>query len=34
LYQAYGYVPAAPVDYALAPGLTIRFVPMSKTAKT
>jgi GNAT superfamily N-acetyltransferase len=34
LYQAYGYVPAAPVDYVLAPGLTIRFVPMSKTAKT
>ncbi|HEY4368228.1 MAG TPA: GNAT family N-acetyltransferase [Steroidobacteraceae bacterium] len=30
LYRAYGYVPAEPIDYPLAPGLTIRFVPMHK----
>ena len=31
LYRAYGYLPAEPVDYPVAPGLTIRFVPMHKT---
>jgi hypothetical protein len=30
LYQTYGYMPSAPVDYPVAPGVTIRFVPMSK----
>src|SRR5690242_1559521 len=31
LYEARGYVPGARVDYALAPGLSIEFVPMSKS---
>ena len=30
LYQTYGYAPSAPVDYPVAPGVSIRFVPMSK----
>ena len=31
-YRAHGYVPAAPVQYELEPGLTIEFLPMSKAA--
>jgi len=34
LYRAYGYEGDAPVDYPLAPGLTIRFLPMSKRLNT
>lgn len=30
LYRRYGYVAGAPIDYALAGGLTIDFVPMAK----
>lgn len=30
LYSACGYVAGAPIDHALAPGITIRFVPMHK----
>jgi len=30
LYRRFGYVAQAPLDYALAGGLSIRFVPMSK----
>jgi len=29
-YRTHGYVPAAPVQYELEPGLTIEFLPMSK----
>jgi GNAT superfamily N-acetyltransferase len=31
LYAQQGYVPGSPVQYELAPGLMIEFVPMSKT---
>ncbi len=31
LYAARGYVPGEKVDYPLAPGLSIEFVPMSKS---
>ncbi len=31
LYAARGYVPGGKVDYPLAPGLSIEFVPMSKS---
>jgi acyl-CoA thioesterase FadM/GNAT superfamily N-acetyltransferase len=31
-YRAHGYVPGAPVQYELEPGLTIEFLPMSKAA--
>jgi GNAT superfamily N-acetyltransferase len=31
LYQARGYIPGARLQYPLAPGLTIEFVPMSKS---
>jgi YbgC/YbaW family acyl-CoA thioester hydrolase len=31
-YRAHGYVPGAPVQYQLEPGLTIEFLPMSKAA--
>ena len=31
LYEARGYVPGAKVDYPLASGLSIEFVPMSKS---
>lgn len=31
LYAQQGYVPGSPVQYELAPGLKIEFVPMSKT---
>lgn len=31
LYVQQGYVPGSPVQYELAPGLKIEFVPMSKT---
>jgi YbgC/YbaW family acyl-CoA thioester hydrolase len=31
-YRAHGYVPGAPVQYELEPGLTIEFLPMSKVA--
>jgi hypothetical protein len=34
LYRAYGYEGAEPVDHTLAPGLTIRFVPMHKSANS
>jgi len=30
-YRAHGYAPGAPVQYELEPGLTIEFLPMSKT---
>jgi len=33
LYAALGYAPGTPVDYVLEPGLTIRFVPMSKSTR-
>jgi GNAT superfamily N-acetyltransferase len=32
LYQARGYLPGAPIEWPLGEGLTITFVPMSKTA--
>lgn len=31
LYEARGYVPGAAVQYPVGPGVTIEFVPMSKT---
>ncbi len=31
-YRAHGYTPGAPVQYELEPGLTIEFLPMSKSA--
>lgn len=31
LYEKFGYVPGAAIDYPLPGGLTIRFVPMRKT---
>ena len=31
LYKQHGYLPGAPINYELAPGLTIEFIPMSKT---
>lgn len=34
LYRAYGYEGTEPVDHTLAPGLTIRFVPMHKSANS
>jgi len=34
LYQAYGYVPGSPLQHPLGPGLTIEFVPMSKSASS
>lgn len=34
LYAARGYVPGERVSYPLAPGLTIEFVPMSKSLAT
>lgn len=30
LYRAYGYVPSPTIEYAVAPGVMIQFVPMSK----
>lgn len=33
LYARHGYVADAPLQYQLAPGLTIEFVPMSKTLR-
>ena len=30
-YSVLGYVGADPIDYTLAPGLTIKFIPMRKT---
>jgi GNAT superfamily N-acetyltransferase len=30
LYRAYGYVPSATIEYSVAPGVMIQFVPMSK----
>jgi len=32
LYAAMGYVPGVPVEHELQPGLSIRFVPMSREA--
>ena len=34
LYAARGYLPGTPVEWPLGEGLTITFVPMSKTART
>lgn len=34
LYQAYGYVPGEPFQHPVGPGLTIEFVPMSKSASS
>jgi hypothetical protein len=31
-YRAHGYAAGPPVQYELQPGLTIEFVPMSKSA--
>lgn len=31
MYAARGYVPGEPIEHRLAPDLTIRFIPMSKT---
>lgn len=31
LYRMYGYLPATPVEHPLGDGLSIRFVPMSKS---
>jgi GNAT superfamily N-acetyltransferase len=33
LYEKFGYVRAAPIDYPLPGGLTIRFVPMHKSLR-